>query len=67
MSADIEAVHGYPVFVVETFVDVSRFAGTCHHASNWRTASPASVARWRHHGQPKEIFVFELTDGAAGR
>ena len=20
---------------------------------------------WRHHGQPKEVFVFELTDGAA--
>ena len=22
------------------------------------------AARWRHHGQPKEVFVFELTDGA---
>ncbi len=34
LSEDIEAVHGYPVFVAETFVDVSRFAGTCCRASN---------------------------------
>ena len=26
---------------------------------------PGGSARWRHHGQPKEIFVFELTDAAA--
>ena len=26
---------------------------------------PGVAPRWRHHGQPKEIFVFELTDGAA--
>lgn len=25
---------------------------------------PGGAARWRHHGQPKETFVFELTDGA---
>ncbi len=24
------------------------------------------IARWRHHGQPREIFVFALTDDAAG-
>ena len=37
LSADIEAVHGYPVFVAESFVDVSRFACTCYRASNWRS------------------------------
>ena len=26
---------------------------------------PGAAPRWRHHGQPKEVFVFELTDGAA--
>ena len=26
---------------------------------------PGGSARWRHHGQPKEIFVFELTANAA--
>ena len=69
----IQAVHGYPVFLAETFVDVSRFVGTCYRASNWRSLGltrgfarePGGSARWRHHGQPKEIFVFELTDAAA--
>ena len=73
LCADIQAVHGYPVFVAETFVDVSRFAGTCYRASNWRSLGltrgfarePGGAARWRHHGQRKEIFVFELTTGAA--
>ena len=57
---------------METFVDPARFAGTCYRASNWRSLGmtrgfardPGAVPRWRHHGQPKEIFVFELTDGA---
>ena len=41
--------------------------GTCYRASKALAAAlPATrIARWRHHGQPKEIFVFELTDAAA--
>ena len=73
LSQNIQAVHGYPVILAETFVDVSRFVGTCYRASNWRSLGltrgfarePGGSARWRHHGQPKEIFVFELTDAAA--
>ncbi len=73
LSADIETAHGYPVFLAETFVDVSRFAGTCYRAANWRSLGwtrgfgrePGGSARFRHHGQPKEIFLYELTDGAA--
>ena len=45
--------------------------GTCYRASNWRSLGltrgsrePGGSARWRHHGQPKEIFVFELPTGA---
>ncbi len=72
LSADIQAVHGYPVFLAETFVDVSRFFGTCYRASNWRSLGltrgfareSGGAARWRHHGQPKEIFMYELTDDA---
>ncbi len=37
LSADIEAVHGYPVFLAETFVDIARFSGTCYRASTWRS------------------------------
>ena len=73
LSADIQAVHGYPVLLAETFVDPARFAGTCYRASNWRSLGmrrgfardPGAASRWRHHGQPKVVFVFELTDSAA--
>ena len=69
----MQAAHGYPVLLAETFVDPARFAGTCYRASNWRSLGltrgfarePGGPARWRRHGQPKEIFVFELTAGAA--
>ena len=73
LSQDMQAVHGYPVVLAETFVDPARFAGTCYRASNWRSLGltrgyarePGGAARWRHHGQPKELFVFELTANAA--
>ena len=37
LSQDMQAAHGYPALLAETFVDVSRFAGTCYRASNWRS------------------------------
>jgi hypothetical protein len=35
ISADWEAVYGHPVHFLETFVDTSRFLGTCYLAANW--------------------------------
>ncbi len=72
LSADIQAVHGYPVFLAETFVDISRFTGACYRASNWRSLGltrgfareSGGAARWRYHGQPKEIFLYQLTPDA---
>ena len=36
LSSDMRQLHGHPVLVAETFVDPSRFAGTCYRASNVR-------------------------------
>ncbi len=73
LSADIEAAHGYPVFLAETSAAVPRFAGTCCRASNQRSPvltrgfgrEPGGAARFRCHGRTEEIFMCELTDGAA--
>ena len=73
LSGDMRAVHGYPVHLAESFVDVGRFAGTCYRASNWRSLGltrgygreSGGSARWHYHGKPKEIFVYELCDDAA--
>lgn len=35
LSADWQRAYGHPVHFVETFVDPTRFAGTCYRAANW--------------------------------
>jgi hypothetical protein len=35
LSADWHTVYGHPVHFVETFVDPTRFKGTCYRAANW--------------------------------
>lgn len=35
LSADWQATYGHPIHLVETFVDRSRFKGTCYRAANW--------------------------------
>ena len=72
LSEDMLAAHGHPVLVAETFVDPARFAGTCYRAANWRSLGltggyarqPGAAPDWRHHGQRKEILVFELQANA---
>ncbi len=69
----MRAAHGHPVLLAETFVDPSRFSGTCCRASNWmslgrtrgHSRKPGGSARWRENGRPKEVFVYEMETGAA--
>jgi len=35
LSADWERVYAHPIYFTETFVDPSRYRGTCYRASNW--------------------------------
>jgi hypothetical protein len=35
LSADWQARYGHPVWLVETFVEVERFAGTSYKAAGW--------------------------------
>lgn len=35
LSADWEGVYAHPIYFTETFVDPSRYAGTCYRAANW--------------------------------
>lgn len=36
ISKDWEEKYGHPIFLLETFVEVGRFAGTCYQAANWK-------------------------------
>lgn len=35
LSADWQRMYAHPIHLVETFVDPSRFQGTCYRAANW--------------------------------
>ena len=36
LSADWERVYAHPIYFTETFVDPSRYRGTCYRAANWQ-------------------------------
>ena len=65
LSGDFEALYGHPVLLAETFVDVSRFRGTCYLAAGWRrlgeTRGMARKGRGYHpHGRKKALLVYGL-------
>lgn len=35
LSQDWQVKYGHPIYLVESFVEVGRFAGTCYQAANW--------------------------------
>lgn len=65
LASDWQEKYGHPVFLVETFVDRSRFAGTCYRAANWislgRTQGRGRQDRhWRWDKPVKEIYAYPL-------
>lgn len=69
ISNDWEKIHGYPVLLAETFVDINRYSGTCYKASNWiylglTRGFGKSARTYYQHGQPKALFVRPLKKNA---
>ena len=68
LSQDWQSVYGHKVLLAETFVDSTRFAGTCYRASNWlhlghtRGFSRARGLRvsFVANQAPKAVFVYPL-------
>lgn len=72
LSADWQAAYGHPVLLAETFVDRSRFHGTCYRASNWVVAGQTKGwsrhgQRYEEHGRPKEVLLYPLHRRTLGR
>jgi hypothetical protein len=60
LSRDWEEVYGHRVVLAETFVDTSRFRGTCYRASNWVYVGETkgwsrSGRSYRFNGQSKAV------------
>jgi Domain of unknown function (DUF4338)/DDE_Tnp_1-associated/Transposase DDE domain len=69
---DWHAVYGHQVLLAETFVDATRFRGTCYRASNWRYVGDTlgfsrRGAHYTPNGRPKHVFVYPLGPRARER
>jgi hypothetical protein len=65
LSADWQAVWKHPIFLAETFVDTTRFRGTCYRAANWlRLGETAGRSKrgnvYSYGGSKKALFVYPL-------
>jgi hypothetical protein len=65
LSADWEQRYRHPVYLAETFVDSTRFRGTCYRAANWlylgQTAGRSKQGNaYVRTGTPKALYVFPL-------
>ncbi len=62
LARDWAARFGTRLWLVETFVDPARFAGTCYRAANWRClgqtfGSGKQGKGYVYHGAIKEVYV----------
>ncbi len=65
LSRDWLDFYHIPLWLAETFVDTSRFAGTCYRAANWihvghTWGSAKRGASYRYHGMSKAIYLYPL-------
>jgi hypothetical protein len=66
ISADWQQLYEHPIALLESFVDVERFAGTCYRAANWQCVG-RSVGRGTkstvHYQNTsiKELWVYPLS------
>jgi hypothetical protein len=73
LSADWQERWSHPVLVVESFVDESRYRGTCYRACGFQAVGAtegfqrASRDFYQEHGQPKQLYLRELRPGACRR
>ena len=65
IRTDWQAKYGHPVHALETFVDRSRFKGTCYRAANWRRlgATQGRTRNDREHriqAPVKDVYLYPL-------
>jgi len=66
LSRDWERMYGHPIYFAETFIDPTRFRGTCYRAANWRclgmtTGRGKASTSKRPNRSFKEVLGYALT------
>jgi hypothetical protein len=66
LCEDWQVAWGHPVLLVESFVDESRYRGTCYRACGFQAVGftegygRSSRDFYQEHGQPKQLYLREL-------
>lgn len=64
ISADWQALYHHPIHLLESFVDIERFRGTCYRAANWtclgRSAGRGTKSKTGQQTSIKELWVYPL-------
>jgi SRSO17 transposase len=65
LKADWQYKYGICPVLIETFVDTSRFIGTCYRASNWEYIGQTQgysrgTSGFTYHGNKKAIYVYVI-------
>jgi hypothetical protein len=66
LSRDWEQMYGHPIYFAETFIDPTRFRGTCYRAANWNllgltTGRGKDSTSKRPNRSLKEVLGYPLT------
>ncbi len=66
LATDWMERYGYTPVLAETFVDPSRFAGTCYRAANWlhigqTVARPTAYPNGKVAAGPKDIYLYPIS------
>jgi hypothetical protein len=72
LSQDWQRRYGYELLLLETFVDTTRYRGTCYRAANWIEVGQTQGrgrqdAAHRQSSSVKRVFVYALQAGAKQR
>ncbi len=65
LSADWQDKYGHPIFLLETFIDTSRFQGACYQGANWVCVGQ-TTGRTRQNksmipqAPPKAVWLYPL-------
>ena len=65
LSADWQALYHHPIHLLESFVDIERFKGTCYRAANWRclgrSLGKGTKSKPGDQTSIKELWVYPLS------
>ena len=67
ISADWQQLYEHPIWLLESFVDIERFKGTCYRAANWQCLGPSRGRGTKSTTKQKNTSIKELWVYPLGR